>query len=401
MSRRHAEVVEASFETPHRPVHWNGEETPVWRSNGGAFRGHPARTLPFSVHFEIPRMPGTIVAVRLTGVFATCCGKNEEASGTMGASLQLGEDRSPLLRHEFLNGLHYTDATALDAVSRMLGDGTTVETLGHVTLDGNKVRVDRLRILVPEGPRPTNAVFRDLSSPASFVLFKVEFEFSEAASCPFKAAGGGIPISELSAVVRLRDRARLDLAIRQMEAAVRATGDLEEAKGEALTFLAVLTAATIELGASREAHRFQLEAARALDPLEDSAAVAYEARIRAELVCAPLFDLRDAPSAAAIDRALEYVRQYYAKPLSDAEVARHAGLSTSHFRHLFRETTGHPFRRYLMNLRLEQARRLLSEGSLSVAEVATAVGFAGLPHFSRAFVQKFSITPSRVRRLSE
>ena len=82
-------------------------------------------------------------------------------------------------------------------------------------------------------------------------------------------------------------------------------------------------------------------------------------------------------------------------------MAQQLGLSTSHFRYLFKQATGQPFHKYLVSLRLEKARRMLVEQGLPVSTVAKAVGFSALSHFSRAFAQRFSVSPTSLRRGGE
>jgi two-component system response regulator YesN len=102
-----------------------------------------------------------------------------------------------------------------------------------------------------------------------------------------------------------------------------------------------------------------------------------------------------------MDRALSYIDRNFAKPISDAVIAEHVGLSTSHFRFLFKQATGQPFHKYLIAARLERAHQmLLTLDATSVGAVAKAVGFVGLSHFSRAFTQRFSVSPANVRKNS-
>jgi AraC-like DNA-binding protein len=115
-------------------------------------------------------------------------------------------------------------------------------------------------------------------------------------------------------------------------------------------------------------------------------------------IAAPLMEAQATPVEKLIDNALAYIDRHYAKDISDADVARRIGLSTSYFRQVFRSATGQPFHRYLIGLRLEKARILLSEAGASVAQAADAVGFQNPAHFSRAFSQRFGGSPMRFRR---
>ena len=84
---------------------------------------------------------------------------------------------------------------------------------------------------------------------------------------------------------------------------------------------------------------------------------------------------------------------HFGEEIEDEDVAAMVGLSTSHFRHLFREKTSQPFQKYLMSVRLERAREMLLSGQMPVHCVARAAGFRSLPHFTRVFGQRFGVRP--------
>lgn len=369
---------------------------PGWSSNGGPGRGHPARAHPALLEIALDELGGYLATAVFVGVFARWASAKQEAYGTVGAAIQFGEDESGY-RLDLLNGLHYREAFDLDPISESNGDGTSLHTLGTCVVDGEECRVDALIVDLPPGPPPTVIRFRDLGSPASFTLFDVALGWGPISGCPFHSGQGGVPLSELGGVIRLRDRVRFRKALEQLDLAIHATDDLDEARGEALTFIAVATAATLELGAPRSMHRLQLEAARTLEEATSNEQVVFVARTMVERATAALFDQGSSANDRLIDRALAVVERQYARPLTDASVADQLGLSPSHFRYLFRQATGQPFHKYLIAVRLERARQLLSEQGMQVSDVAAAVGFNGLSHFSRAFSQRFNVSPTQVR----
>lgn len=215
--------------------------------------------------------------------------------------------------------------------------------------------------------------------------------------CPFHSSTGNVSLAELPGVVRCGDRLRLRKALKQLSEALQATNDLDEARGQALTFVAVVCSATLEMGGPRATHMVQLEVARKLDQLESIEEITELCRDTVEHVCEPLFVASEDPSKLLIEKTLRTIDRQYADDLTDSKCAADLGLSTSHFRYLFREVTGQPFGRYLTSVRLEKGRKLLMEG-MSVSDVAAAVGFQGLAHFSRAFTQRFRVNPSFLRR---
>jgi len=375
-------------------------DAPPWQSNGGPTRKHPARAFPFSLDAELPRDSGRITRIHLLGVFSIFAGKEVEAVGTLGANVQLADSQSISFRQDLLNGTHYGNAQDLTPIKRSNGDGSSIETVGTCEVAGTTYRVDLLTIDVPFEASGKTVRFRDLGSPASFVVFDMFAEFDPANGCPFRAHSGGVALSELGAVMRLCDRARFTRAFDQLERSLLKTEDLDEARGLALTFLAVVTAATLEMEGGREMHRVQLQTARALDRCKSNEDILEEIRAKIHKVAPTMFMEPTNPSAALMNRALAIVERNYAKPLTDALIAGELGLSTSHFRFLFRQATGQPFHKYLISVRLEKARQMLLEGHLPVSQVASRVGFAGLSHFSRAFAQRFSVSPTSVRRAS-
>jgi len=406
MSRRsQVQIAAADF---HRPVggpvfepQEEREDLPLsrgagWQSNGGPHRGHLARSFPFTLDVTIPA-GGPLLRIHLVGTFALFAEREEEAPGTLGASLQLTQDRELVFRQDLLNGRHYSDARDLTAVSRLNGDGTSVETLGSIEAFGAPARVDVLTIDV--GEQTASALrLKDLGSPASFIVFDVLLEREQASGCPFHSGSGGIALGEIPSVVRVGDRVKFLRALDQLAQSVVDAEDLDEARGTALTFLAVTTAATLEMGGSRQMHRIQLDAAREFERLDTREEIADAARRYVETVAESMFRGVQSPSSYLVDRALAIVERNYAKDLSDSQIANQLGLSTSHFRYLFREATGQPFHKYLVALRLEKARQMLLEDEIAVSAVARAVGFTGLSHFSRAFTQRFSVSPTSIRR---
>jgi len=93
-----------------------------------------------------------------------------------------------------------------------------------------------------------------------------------------------------------------------------------------------------------------------------------------------------------------YIRSHLADPLSVEDLAGAVYLSCSRLHTLFRETLGRAPMAYVRELRLAEARRLLSATELAVSEVAEATGFANQFHFSRAFRKAAGQTPSAYRR---
>jgi AraC-like DNA-binding protein len=100
-----------------------------------------------------------------------------------------------------------------------------------------------------------------------------------------------------------------------------------------------------------------------------------------------------------IDRAKVFMRQRFREELSLAEVARAAAISIFHFSRLFKKFTNFSPHQYLIHLRLEHARLLLLNTSLSITEICFESGFNSLEHFIATFKQHNGASPRKYRRL--
>ncbi|MEM7084043.1 MAG: AraC family transcriptional regulator [Pseudomonadota bacterium] len=96
-------------------------------------------------------------------------------------------------------------------------------------------------------------------------------------------------------------------------------------------------------------------------------------------------------------RVLQFVASRYGQSMTVEELAGVAGLSTSHFSHLFKQTIGSSPMQFVMRYRVEQAKKRLSSHELPLIDIAMACGFSDQSHFSRQFKQVEGVSPSRYR----
>lgn len=99
-------------------------------------------------------------------------------------------------------------------------------------------------------------------------------------------------------------------------------------------------------------------------------------------------------------RLLAIIQQMEAnleEPLSRAQLAHSAGLSTRQLERLFRRYLNRSPARYYLELRLHKARLLLLQTNMSVMNVALASGFVSASHFTKCYRAFFGRTPYRER----
>lgn len=104
------------------------------------------------------------------------------------------------------------------------------------------------------------------------------------------------------------------------------------------------------------------------------------------------------PSHSAFMRAVDLLTEEYRDPeLNLSDVCRRASISESAFRRNFVARYGKPPIKFLTELRLGNAQKLLVSTPDTVERIALASGFHDVKYFSRVVKEHFGCTPSELR----
>lgn len=98
-----------------------------------------------------------------------------------------------------------------------------------------------------------------------------------------------------------------------------------------------------------------------------------------------------------VKNALAYIEEHYREKLKLSDVADHTYVSQWHLSKLLNRQTGQSFSDILNNIRIEKARELLKDPSLRIGDIADAVGFLDMAHFSRVFKKVAGISANEYR----
>lgn len=104
-------------------------------------------------------------------------------------------------------------------------------------------------------------------------------------------------------------------------------------------------------------------------------------------------------SIRPIRQAKQYIQNHFSEQITMEEVSSVVGLSSAYFSVLFKKAEGEGFAKYLINLRVEEAKRLLRESNLPAAEICRRVGYSDLKHFTHTFEKATGVKPSTYRKL--
>jgi AraC-like DNA-binding protein len=104
--------------------------------------------------------------------------------------------------------------------------------------------------------------------------------------------------------------------------------------------------------------------------------------------------LRVDSRASNISKAISIIRNQFMNTLSVPDLAKSVGMSTSSFHQHFKSITESTPLQYQKDLRLLEARRLITTERESVTSAALKVGYESPNQFSREYTRKFGINPS-------
>lgn len=118
-----------------------------------------------------------------------------------------------------------------------------------------------------------------------------------------------------------------------------------------------------------------------------------------ELALSDLSRTSDTGSAETAGKLLAYVHEHAQDPeLSFDRAARALGMSRATFGRAFPRLFGKTFVKYLAEVRVEQACRLLAETTRTITEIAIETGFGSLSNFNRQFLALKKTSPLRYRK---
>ncbi|MCM8771856.1 MAG: helix-turn-helix domain-containing protein [Candidatus Omnitrophica bacterium] len=100
-----------------------------------------------------------------------------------------------------------------------------------------------------------------------------------------------------------------------------------------------------------------------------------------------------------INKAIEFINKNYFNRIRVEEICKELNISKYHFSHIFKKFTGLSFRKYLLERRLFESKKMLIETNLKLNIIARKCGFFNLPFFFREFKNKYGLTPNQYRRL--
>ena len=96
-----------------------------------------------------------------------------------------------------------------------------------------------------------------------------------------------------------------------------------------------------------------------------------------------------------IRRAQQYISTHVRSRLTVPLVAKNTDVSTSYLTALFHKHLQISPGEYIRRIKLQESKQMIREGSMNFTEIARALQYSNIHHFSRQFKEKFGITPTQ------
>lgn len=93
-------------------------------------------------------------------------------------------------------------------------------------------------------------------------------------------------------------------------------------------------------------------------------------------------------------KSIEYISSNYSQPITINDIAAYVGLSRSHLFRSFQAVLNKSPKEYLSEYRIKQACYLLTHSTMSMTDIAEAVGFDNGLYFSKAFHRQMGLPPT-------
>ena len=130
---------------------------------------------------------------------------------------------------------------------------------------------------------------------------------------------------------------------------------------------------------------------------EEFLSLIFVSLIRELMLC--VIDTRQKTNySATVNEFIDYMRKKENLTLSIEDIIKKMNYSHCHIIRLFKKETGTTPSQYFLNIKLNYARSLLETTNLSVMDIASAVGFSSLGHFTEVFKKQYSQPPAKYRK---
>ncbi|MCF0133967.1 MAG: PocR ligand-binding domain-containing protein [Blautia sp.] len=173
---------------------------------------------------------------------------------------------------------------------------------------------------------------------------------------------------------------------------------IKNVKARAIELCSLLSRAALE-GAADESTVFELnnDFLDQLPSLNNYDDLCLKLQEMAEAFVRLMFERNEYANHEAVQRAIIFMGQNFDQDLTLSKVAIQVYLNPAYFSTIFKKSTGMSFKEYLTKLRVDEAKRLLTNTDYTILDIAVACGFDNQSYFSKVFKKYTGFSPKAYR----
>lgn len=108
---------------------------------------------------------------------------------------------------------------------------------------------------------------------------------------------------------------------------------------------------------------------------------------------------KDNRNSKIVNKVQDFICANYMQNISLNDIAENMYLSVPYLCKIYKDSTGNTINDYLMKIRVQYAKKLLSDPSLKIAQISKQVGYENTQSFIRMFKNATNYTPSEYRKI--
>lgn len=108
--------------------------------------------------------------------------------------------------------------------------------------------------------------------------------------------------------------------------------------------------------------------------------------------------IEDSDTIAIIKKIKSFIKDNYKDNISRKDIAYYVSLNPAYLSRFFKKETGQTLTEYITKLRLNEAKRLLTETDLTITLIAEKIGYKNYSYFSKIFKERYGITPNDYKK---
>ena len=116
-----------------------------------------------------------------------------------------------------------------------------------------------------------------------------------------------------------------------------------------------------------------------------------------QTLASPAYDPHEHKTDPRVDKACRFIHDHATEPITQSQIAELIHMSGPAFSRFFRQRVGKTYSRYLHELRIGRACRLLLETDLAITHICFDSGFNNLSNFNRVFLSIKGVSPREYR----